>query len=125
MKKKLLIIILAELLIVAFLLVVLFVPIHKSAAGTWVVNEITAGEVTMTIKDGQSLGISLGTFKLKKDGTCQVTLLEEKHKGTWKEKNNTIKIKYGERTATGKHKGKNIIITDDQQTQYKMRNPLG
>lgn len=125
MKKKLLIIILVEVLLVTFLLIVLFVPIHKSAAGTWVVNEITAGEVTMTIKDGQSLGISLGTFKLKKDGTCQVILLEEKYEGIWKEKNNKIVIKYGDRTATGKHKGKNIVITDDQQTKYKMRNALG
>ena len=110
------------LLIFILVISILTLSACESSVGYWCVQEIKAGDVVMTTKDGKSLGLNLGSYKLCKSGKCEVYLLEEKYEGTWEEKDGVITIKYGERTATGKRKGKNIYLEDDQRTNYVLYN---
>lgn len=117
MKKKILILIL--------LVSTIFLCSCKSNVGYWEVQEISAGDVVMTSKDGQSLGLNLGSFKLCKSGKAEVCLLEDKLEGKWEEKDGKIVVTYGEHTATGERNGKNITFEDDQTVIYKCHNIFG
>ena len=90
--------------------------------GYWNIKEIKAGEVIMTKKDGEVLGLTLGHFKLDKEGKAEVEILEEKFEGTWQEKDGVITVEYGEHTATGDRKKKTLTLKDDQTVVYVAHN---
>lgn len=123
-KTKLLVLIAGEL-IALFLLVTIVVMVSAGpSVGYWQVKEITAGDVVMTEKDGDNLGIKLGYFKLYRSRRCEVVLLEEEYKGKWEEKDGIITVHYGERTATGTVEGNDLTLTDDQTIIYKLHSDL-
>ena len=92
--------------------------------GFWVINNVKAGDVMMDAKDAESIGLTaIGTVKLQKSGKCELDLLGEESKGTWKQADDgTITIKYGDDlTLSGTVDDKGIMtLKDPQGTEYSL-----
>lgn len=117
MKKKLFIITLLFLMI-------LTMTGCKGSVGYWQIQEITAGNITMTQKDVSEMGLDrAGSLKLQKSGKCVVNILGDEMEGQWTEaEDGTISIVYGD-----DQKGSAVIaedgimtFTDSQGTEYKL-----
>ena len=92
--------------------------------GFWKVDEVTAGDVTMTDEDAKSIGLNaVGTVKLQKSGNCVVVLLGEENEGTWAEADDgMITVEYGdEMVLTGSIDEDGVMtLSDDQGAEYKL-----
>ena len=92
--------------------------------GFWKVDEVTAGDVVMTDDDASSIGLNaIGTVKLQKSGSCEVTMLGEESEGTWEQaEDGTITISYGEGLSlTGTIDEEGVMTLSDQQgSEYKL-----
>ena len=94
----------------------------KGPVGFWIVDKVTAGDVVMSGKDAESIGLNaVGTVKLQKSGKCERNMLGEESQGTWEQaEDGTLTITYGEKqTLTGSIDDKGVMtLTDPQGAEY-------
>ena len=105
-KKRLLIyhrIIFTVLILGAVTLIAIFlfgvgVKHNDGPVGYWTITKASSGDVSMTAKDAEAMGLSrIGSFKLNKSGDCVITYLGKEFEGTWKKSDSgKIVIDYGE-----------------------------
>lgn len=118
MKKKFLV-------ITIVFLTMLIMTACKGSVGYWQIQEITAGNITMTQEEVAEMGLDkAGFLKLQKSGKCVVNILGDEMEGQWTEtEDGTISIVYGDN-----QKGSAVIaedgimtFTDSQGTEYKLK----
>lgn len=121
MKRRLTAIILAMII---GLMPVMLAACDDGPVGFWTVDEVTAGDVTMTEEDAKSIGLNaVGTIKLQKSGNCVVTLLGDENEGTWtQDDGGAITVTYGEqKTLSGSIDDEGIMtLADEQGSEYKL-----
>lgn len=91
--------------------------------GYWKINEIYAGDVTMTMEEVMDMGLDPGFVKLQKSGAAVVNLLGDEYDGTWvmNEDGSGATITYDdERTGTATLDGKVMTFVDAQGCTFSM-----
>ena len=121
MNKKLLIVMLVVSMLVAFTAC----EGANAYIGHWTINEITAGEITMTADDMADMGLDGGFVKLQKSGAAVVNLLGDEYEGTWAlaEDETSATVTYGDEmvgTLVLDDEGKVMTFNDAQGTTYLM-----
>lgn len=118
MKKILSIVLLAGLM----LMMLTACEGEKAFIGKWTINEISAGEITMTADDIQDMGLSAGFVKLQKSGKAVINLLGDESEGTWEmnEDGTGVVISYGDdQTGNVTLEEKELTFVDSQGSVYK------
>lgn len=91
--------------------------------GYWRINEICAGDVSMTMEDVMDMGLETGFVKMQKSGEAVVNLLGDEYDGTWtmNEDGSGATITYGEdMTGTATLDEKVMTFVDAQGSTYTM-----
>ena len=116
MKRKVITLILLSLIMVFTL-----TACSDSPIGFYRIKNITAGSVTMTEKDGKSLGMQLGSLKLQKSGKCKFVILNDESEGVWKESKGVLTVKCGDVKYTGKCKNNVVELDSSDATHYTLK----
>ena len=117
MKKRICVI----ALMLAMLLMLAGCSAEKALIGKWSINEVSAGDVTMTEEDIDDMGLDAGYIRLNKSGSAEINLLGDEYEGTWAyEKEGSATVTYGD-DQQGKITVKDKVMTfvDAQGSTYK------
>ena len=120
MKKRLLVIALAVMVMLSFTAC----SDEFKMIGRWNVTKITAGDLVMDADELEELGLaSAGYLKLNKSGSCVVNLLGDEYEGNWEMGNDgTVTVTYGDDDLQGTavRDDKVVTFTDNEGTIYEM-----
>ncbi|MBQ0017864.1 MAG: hypothetical protein KBS63_01450 [Clostridiales bacterium] len=118
MKKILSIVLLAGLM----LMMLTACEGEKAFIGKWTINEISAGDITMTSEDIRDMGLDAGFVKMQKSGKAVINLLGDESEGTWEmnEDGTGVVISYGDdQTGNVTLEEKELTFVDSQGSVYK------
>lgn len=115
--------ILSVILLAALMLMMLTACEGEDAyIGKWTINEISAGDITMTADDIQDMGLSAGFVKLQKSGKAVINLLGDESEGTWEmnEDGTAVVVNYGDdQVGNVTLEEKVLTLEDSQGSIYK------
>ena len=89
--------------------------------GKWRIQEVIAGDITMTQEDVTEMGMDAGFVKLNKSGSCVVNILGDEYEGTWEGTEEALTINYGEGfSATASVTDGQMTMIDSQGAEYTL-----
>ena len=130
-KNRKVFILIAALIAIAVLVATAFIMYRLSKdriEGNWKIVEAKAEGVVMTTDDAKAIGLSsVGYFKLEKDGSCAVKMLDKEYAGKWKQEDEKkILIEYEDVHVIHAtiDKNGNMQATDEASVEYKLNKAI-